>query len=85
MTRVRVSYDATTPPGATSIDPCLFVNGGATPFRGTTTRSQGSTVKVAAAQAPGNTTAKPAADTVPASAALGTAALPLARRLRRQS
>lgn len=60
VTRVRVSYDATTPLGATSIDPCLFVNEGATPFRGTTTCSQGSTVKVVAdpAQAPTQTPAQ---------------------------
>ncbi|MFH9353804.1 hypothetical protein [Kitasatospora sp. NPDC017646] len=80
VTRVRVSYDATTPLGATSIDPCLFVNEGATPFRGTTSCSQGSTVKVVAdpaqtpaetptqapAQTPGTTAGgnvKPAADT----------------------
>ncbi|MFJ8623588.1 hypothetical protein ACIRD3_12180 [Kitasatospora sp. NPDC093550] len=74
VTRVRVSYDATTPLGATTIDPCLFVNEGATPFRGTTDCSQGSTVHVVApaqapaqapvqAPAPEKTAAEPAPET----------------------
>ncbi|MER7581223.1 hypothetical protein [Kitasatospora sp. NPDC097691] len=48
VTRVRVSYDGTTPLGATEINPCVFVNEGSTPFLGTTLCSQGSTVKVVA-------------------------------------
>lgn len=35
VTRVRVSYDATTPVGVTEVSPCLFVNE-ARPFWGTT-------------------------------------------------
>ncbi|MFD4657805.1 hypothetical protein ACFWP2_19500 [Kitasatospora sp. NPDC058444] len=46
VTRVRVSYDATTPAGATRLGPCVFVNEGAVPFRGTTTCGTQSTVQI---------------------------------------
>ncbi|MFD8781012.1 hypothetical protein [Kitasatospora sp. NPDC059599] len=45
-THVRVSYDTTTPLGATTINPCLFVNEGATPFLGTTNCGQGATINI---------------------------------------
>ncbi|MGV9265515.1 hypothetical protein ACWDRR_12725 [Kitasatospora sp. NPDC003701] len=67
VTKVRVSYDASTPLGATEINPCVFVNEGATPFSGTTLCAAGSTVKVVkATEAPakpatGTAAAKPAA------------------------
>ncbi|MFI8458063.1 hypothetical protein [Kitasatospora sp. NPDC085464] len=48
VSRVRVSYDGTTPLGATRINPCVFVNEGSAPFWGTTNCSQGSTVNVVA-------------------------------------
>ncbi|MGW2256192.1 hypothetical protein ACWCXH_39575 [Kitasatospora sp. NPDC001660] len=46
VTRVRVSYDATTPTGATQLSPCVFVNEGAIPFRGTTSCGAQSTVQI---------------------------------------
>ncbi|MFE5587960.1 hypothetical protein [Kitasatospora sp. NPDC056531] len=46
VTRVRVSYDAATPTGATQLSPCVFVNEGATPFRGTTSCGAQSTVQI---------------------------------------
>ncbi|MEV7027692.1 hypothetical protein, partial [Kitasatospora sp. NPDC093558] len=46
VARVRVSYDATTPAGATALSPCVFVNEGAQPFRGTTSCSARATVEV---------------------------------------
>ncbi|GGV03931.1 hypothetical protein GCM10010495_14460 [Kitasatospora herbaricolor] len=51
-TRVRVSFDATTPAGDTELSPCVFVNEGKdTPFRGTTNCVRGTKVKVTAAAA----------------------------------
>ncbi|MGW4893708.1 hypothetical protein ACWEQL_15800 [Kitasatospora sp. NPDC004240] len=68
VTRVRVSYDRTTPLGATEINPCVFVNEGS-PFRGTTHCVQGSTVKIVApAKAPATTPA-PTKAPAPASGA----------------
>ncbi|MFE2723232.1 hypothetical protein [Kitasatospora sp. NPDC059327] len=62
VTRVRVSYDANTPLGASRISPCLFVNEGSVPFQGTTLCGSGSTVKVVAPTgAPVRPTAAPAA------------------------
>ncbi|MFF2146730.1 hypothetical protein [Kitasatospora sp. NPDC058190] len=46
VTRVRVSYDATTATGATHLSPCVFVNEGAIPFRGTTSCGAQSTVRI---------------------------------------
>ncbi|MFD9594744.1 hypothetical protein ACFWA9_18585 [Kitasatospora sp. NPDC059973] len=67
-TRVRVAYDVNTPLGATRLSPCLFVNEGDTPFKGTTMCETDSTVTVLApAPTPtatptaAPTTAKPAA------------------------
>ncbi|MET9613057.1 LPXTG cell wall anchor domain-containing protein [Kitasatospora indigofera] len=51
-TRVRVSFDATTPAGAIELSPCVFVNEvEGTPFLGTTMCVRGATVKVTAAAA----------------------------------
>ncbi|OKI24521.1 LPXTG cell wall anchor domain-containing protein [Streptomyces sp. CB03911] len=51
-TRVRVSFDATTPAGNIELSPCVFVNEGKdTPFHGTTMCTRGATVKVTAAAA----------------------------------
>ncbi|MEV0533364.1 hypothetical protein [Kitasatospora sp. NPDC050463] len=76
VTRVRVSYDKNTPLGATALNPCVFVNEGSTPFRGTTLCGKGSTVKVVApAEAPATpaTGAKPAAKPATAPSAPATA------------
>ncbi|MEU6232386.1 hypothetical protein [Kitasatospora sp. NPDC047058] len=76
VTRVRVSYDGTTPPGATKINPCVFVNEGDAPFRGTTMCSQGATVTVVA---PAETApAKPAAPAKPVTPVEPAAAKPAA-------
>ncbi|MBD0694612.1 hypothetical protein [Streptomyces sp. CBMA123] len=44
--RVRVSYDATTPAGATQLSPCVIVNEGDMRFRGTTTCGAQHTVQI---------------------------------------
>ncbi|GAA1385485.1 hypothetical protein GCM10009639_08150 [Kitasatospora putterlickiae] len=70
--RVRVSYDASTPLGATDIGRCVFVNEGpTTPFRGTTMCAKGATVQVVAPGGKGTkgtkgTKAQPPAKTAPA-------------------
>lgn len=53
VARVRVSYDAKTPAGATTLGPCVFVNEGE-PFRGTTNCGTRSTIQIlpAATKAP---------------------------------
>ncbi|WP_331745223.1 hypothetical protein [Kitasatospora sp. NBC_01300] len=53
VARVRVSYDAKTPAGTTTLGPCVFVNEGQ-PFRGTTKCGTHSTIQVlpAATKAP---------------------------------
>ncbi|MFD5081461.1 hypothetical protein ACFWOG_02340 [Kitasatospora sp. NPDC058406] len=47
VTKVRVSYDRSTPPGGATLNPCLFVNAGS-PFRGTARCGKAATVKVVA-------------------------------------
>ncbi|MED7950477.1 hypothetical protein [Streptomyces sp. BE303] len=47
VTKVRVSYDRSTPPGVATLNPCLFVNAGS-PFRGTARCGKAATVKVVA-------------------------------------
>ncbi|MEU8511227.1 hypothetical protein AB0C76_06530 [Kitasatospora sp. NPDC048722] len=70
VARVRVSYDATTPTGATGVNPCVFVNEGQ-PFRGTTMCSTGATVQVqpAATKTPEPTPTSSAPMPVPSSPA----------------
>ncbi|MBD0674202.1 hypothetical protein BU198_26695 [Streptomyces sp. CBMA156] len=46
--RVRVGYPADTPLGTTELNPCVFVNEGDLPFRGTTMCSRGAKVQVVA-------------------------------------
>ncbi|GHH79976.1 hypothetical protein GCM10018781_59210 [Kitasatospora indigofera] len=88
-TRVRVSFDATTPAGDIELSPCVFVNEVEDrPFLGTTMCVRGATVKVTAAAATQSpvpapsatapTTAAPsaAAPTAPSSAAPATATRP---------
>ncbi|MFF2545843.1 LAETG motif-containing sortase-dependent surface protein [Kitasatospora sp. NPDC058063] len=58
--RVRVSYPADMPPGATELNPCVFVNeGDGMPFRGTTMCSPGATVRVVAPEPKPTTTPAP--------------------------
>ncbi|MFF1904255.1 hypothetical protein [Kitasatospora sp. NPDC058218] len=75
VSKVRVSYDASTPLGATEIHPCVLVNEGSTPFSGTTACGTASTVKVVAAteapakpatKAPAKPVAEPATGAAPA-------------------
>ncbi|MEV6465254.1 hypothetical protein [Kitasatospora sp. NPDC051702] len=77
VTRVRVSYDATTPLGATKINPCVFVNE-STPFHGTTMCAQGGTVTVIApakgSATPGTTGASGSGTKQGAGSTSGTAA-----------
>ncbi|MCX5212011.1 LPXTG cell wall anchor domain-containing protein [Kitasatospora sp. NBC_00240] len=75
-TRVRVSFDATTPAGDIKLNPCVFVNEGKdTPFRGTTHCAQGATVKVTAATGTQSPAPAPSstAPTTPAPSATATA------------
>ncbi|MEV7603707.1 hypothetical protein AB0O91_40685 [Kitasatospora sp. NPDC089797] len=46
VTRVRVSYDAGTPTGATRLSPCVFVNEGDEPFLGTTLCGDSAAVRI---------------------------------------
>ncbi|MFE4517491.1 hypothetical protein ACFRMQ_25220 [Kitasatospora sp. NPDC056783] len=57
--RVRVSYPAGVPVGNTSLNPCVFVNEGDMPFRGTTMCSQGATVRIDAPQPKPSSTPEP--------------------------
>lgn len=79
VSKVRVSYDASTPLGATKINPCVFVNEGSTPFSGTTACGTASTVKVVAAtEAPAKPVAEPATGAAPAAAPAAPAPAPTA-------
>ncbi|WP_051711619.1 hypothetical protein [Streptomyces sp. NRRL S-350] len=69
VTRVRISYDATTPAGATAVSPCVFVNEGR-PFQGTTRCSTAATVQVLP---PATTTPKPTPPTSPPAGTASTA------------
>lgn len=70
VARVRVSYDATTPAGATEVNPCVFVNEGR-PFWGTTLCSTGAKVQVqpAGTKTPEPTPSSSAPKPVPSSSA----------------
>ncbi|MFD0261724.1 hypothetical protein ACFVH7_26050 [Kitasatospora indigofera] len=77
-TRVRVSFDATTPAGDIELSPCVFVNEAEdTPFLGTTMCVRGATVKVTAAAATQSPVPAPSA-TAPATAAPSAPAAPSA-------
>ena len=70
---VRISFPADAPLGTTTINPCLFVNEGSTPFEGTTMCTAGVKVKiVAAAQGGASPTATPTAAPTPTSTSTGT-------------
>ncbi|MEV7930344.1 hypothetical protein [Kitasatospora sp. NPDC088779] len=71
VARVRVSYDAKTPAGTTTLGPCVFVNEGQ-PFRGTTDCGARSTIQVlpAATKAPEPSPSSSSAPSAPAGAAV---------------
>ncbi|WP_234436180.1 LPXTG cell wall anchor domain-containing protein [Streptomyces sp. NRRL S-813] len=55
VAKVRVTYRKDTPTGKTTVQPCVFVNGGSIPFRGTTFCGTHATLTVLAAGSTGST------------------------------
>ena len=68
---VRISFPAAAPLGTTTINPCLFVNEGSTPFEGTTMCTAGVKVKIVAA-AQGSASPTATATPAPTSASTDT-------------
>lgn len=59
VAKVRVTYRKDTPAGKTPVHPCVYVNQGSAPFRGTTFCASGSTLTVLAADSGGSTGGTP--------------------------